>query len=310
MTRQALTLALSNYLHARRWGRFEIVEAPDWRAEGLLFALLGRTPLIVHLHTPTHVLRAYNDEPLDRDARLVSWLERTAARRSTSVTCPAHLLVAELRAQGWLTRDVEIIRYPVDWARFRDEAPPNGSRRVLFVGRLERRKAPERLLHALADLERTGVSGTAVFVGRGSGVRDGLNYGDWVKRLAEDLGVECAFVGEAHWSEVPKLYEDANVVCVPSEFESFSMTAVEGMAAGRPVVVTHRVGAAELFAGHDAHGQVCSGDGDLAEALAAFLDRPDTAATVGAANRALVIATCDADAIAGQREALFRSLVR
>jgi hypothetical protein len=48
----------------------------------------------------------------------------------------------------------------------------------------------------------------------------------------------------------------------------------------------------------------------LAEALAAFLDRPDTAATVGAANRALVIATCDADAIAGQREALFRSLVR
>jgi glycogen synthase len=311
LSRQALLLALSNFLHARRLGRFDVVEGADWRAEGLLFALLRTTPLVTHLHTPTHVLQAYNQEVQDRDARFVSWLERTSARRSRRVTCPAGLLVAELRAQGWLTRHVDVIRYPVEWTRFTKAAmrAPD-TRSILFVGRLERRKAPERILRAVAELDRRGIAANAVFVGRGSGIRDGMNYGAWVEKLARELDVRCSFVGESRWDDIPEIYADAAVVCVPSEFESFSMAAVEGMAAGRPIVVTRTVGAAELLS-DDPHGQVCGGDAEeVADALAPFLAEPDTAAAVGAANRELVISACDPTAIAEQRERLYREIVR
>jgi len=309
-TRQALLLAASNFWHARALGSFDVIEAPDWQAEGLVFALRQRTPVVAHLHTPLHVLKAFNDEPLDLDARCASWLERLAVRRAARITCPARLLVDLLRSQGWLRSEpVDIIRYPVDWRRFAElPAPSATGRSVLYVGRLERRKAPERLLHAVARVRADGNDAEVVFVGRGSGVRDGVDYGEWTRELARRLGVPCTFVGETAWSDVPRRYADSRVVCVPSEFESFSMTAVEGMAAGRPVVVTASVGAAEVL-GADEFGQVVPTDPEgMAKALGRFMSEGDDAAAVGMANRAVVAAECDPDDVARRREDLYRRI--
>jgi glycosyltransferase involved in cell wall biosynthesis len=298
-------LAMSNYWHARRLGRFDVVEAPEWQAEGLLFAVLRRHRLVTHLHTPNFVLSEFEQLPATADLRLADRMERFAARRSAVITSPSELLVRHLRDRGWLgKRQVELVRYPVDWRRF-DVAAASGRPVVLCVGRIERRKAPELAVEALALLRARGVTAELVLAGRSSGYRDGLPYAEWLRQLADHCGVPCRVVGELHWPDIPQLYAGCRVVCVPSRFESFSMAAAEGMAAGAAVVLTEDVGAAELLAGAD-HGQVVAGAAEpLAAALAPFLQDERLAAEVGATNRSTVRAACDPATIAARRVALF-----
>jgi glycogen(starch) synthase len=310
-TERALRRIVANFRYARQLGGFDVVEAPDWQAEGLAFALSTPSRLVTHLHTPEHVLQEFNQETPDRDSRWISRLERTSARRSARVTCPARVLVDHLSRERWLgDRSVDIIRYPVDADRFSDLGDVAATRPlVLYVGRLERRKAPEAIVYALAELRSAGVDAEAVFVGRGSGTRDGQNYGDWVAREAARLEVTCTFAGETAWDDIPAWYAKARVVCVPSVFESFSMTAAEGMAAARPVVMTRTVGASEVIA-HEARGQIISSSEpkELATSLSAFLSDPAAARSVGAANRERVIAECDPARVAEQRVELFEAL--
>jgi glycosyltransferase involved in cell wall biosynthesis len=67
-----------------------------------------------------------------------------------------------------------------------------------------------------------------------------------LKRLAEELGVRCEFLGWRPRDDVARAYAEARVVVVPSRFESFSLVALEAAQAGRPVVISTGAGAAEL----------------------------------------------------------------
>lgn len=308
-TERRLALALSNYWHARSLGRFDAVEAPDWQAEGLVFALLRRR-VVTHLHTPHSVLDEFNFVEQDRDARRADALERWTVRRSAAITCPSQLLVDHLNGKGWLgDRKVKIIRYPVEWSRFGSAtAEPDDPPSVLTVGRIERRKAPERVVEALAVLRSRGIEGTAVFIGRSSGMREGVAYADWLRDLADARGVPCEFRGELMWNEVPAAYAASRVVCAPSEFESFCLAAAEGMAAARPVVMSATVGATEVLARSPNRQIVGPRADELADALARFLLDPEEAAEIGRSNQSLLIAECDPRVVAMLRADLYGSL--
>jgi glycosyltransferase involved in cell wall biosynthesis len=309
-SRVRAVLAISNYRHARMLGRFDVVETPDWQAEGLVFALLQPRRLVTHIHTPHSVLSEFAGDPVTRDLRWADRMERITTRRSALITSPSELVVRHLRDRGWLgKREVKLVRYPVDWARFTADQP-RVQPVVMCVGRIERRKAPELVVDALAQLRDRGIAAQLVLAGRSSGHRDGVPYADWVAERARTSGVPLRVAGEVDWAEIPKMYAACRVVCVPSRFESFSMAAAEGMAAASAVVLTTGVGAAELLAGAEA-GQVVPADAAaLADALAPFLSDEALAEQVGAANRVRVRQACDPDHIAALRVELFRAYCR
>jgi glycosyltransferase involved in cell wall biosynthesis len=308
-SRRRAMLVWSNYRAAKQLGRFDVIEAPDWQAEGLLVGLRRLAPLVVHIHTPHQVLRFYESGQQTVDDRVCNWMERLAARRSSAITSPSQLAVDRLRADGWLgDQAVEIIRYPVDTARFGAVGPARATAQVLAVGRLERRKSPELLIEAAALLKQRGVDVEIQLVGRGSGDRDGLPYAEWVRREAQRLGIDWDRPHELSWTEVTQAYEDAQVVCVCSQFESFSMAAVEGMAAGRPVIATPGIGAAEVLTSEPSQRLPDSKVETIAAAIGRYVDDPGLVAAHGAANRRDVEAQCDPDEVAKQREELFARL--
>ena len=47
--------------------------------------------------------------------------------------------------------------------------------------------------------------------------------------------------------ELIRLYQDCDVFCLPSIDEGFGMAAVEAMAAGKPIIVTHNVGMSDII---------------------------------------------------------------
>ncbi|MFE2409187.1 glycosyltransferase family 4 protein [Kitasatospora sp. NPDC059408] len=92
--------------------------------------------------------------------------------------------------------------------------------------------------------------------------------------------------------ELVDLYRSAEVACVPSLYEGFSLPAAEAMATGTPLVATTG-GAIPEVAGPD--GETClavpPGDADgLAAALGRLLDDPELRERLGAAGRERVLA--------------------
>jgi glycosyltransferase involved in cell wall biosynthesis len=101
--------------------------------------------------------------------------------------------------------------------------------RIGVVGRLERQKRIDLLLHVLRDLRLRGHDATAVIVGAGS-QRDSL------EALAGELGVGdvADFVGLQ--ADVTPWLDSMDAFVMTSEVEPLGLTALEAMARGVPVV--------------------------------------------------------------------------
>ena len=119
---------------------------------------------------------------------------------------------------------------------------------VLFSGRLSVQKGPDLLLEAVPGL--LGYYPHAKFIFAG----DGHMRGDLEAR-AHRLGVAHAtrFVGYRDGTELPELYKACDVVCLPSRNEPFGISALEGWAAGKPVVASQNGGPGE-FIWHNVNG--------------------------------------------------------
>ncbi|MDQ6686416.1 MAG: glycosyltransferase family 4 protein [Actinomycetota bacterium] len=116
--------------------------------------------------------------------------------------------------------------------------------------------------------------------------------GGRTERLIEELGIRdhVRFVNGISEAELVELMGSAEVACVPSLYEGFSLPTAELMACETPLVVS-RAGAIPEVVGADGEcaDLVTPGDvGELEVALAALLDNPARRTAMGRAGRVRV----------------------
>jgi D-inositol-3-phosphate glycosyltransferase len=105
-----------------------------------------------------------------------------------------------------------------------------------------------------------------------------------MRQVCRDNGIEqqVSFAGRVDQTVLPQYYSAADLLALPSVYESFGMVALEALACGTPVVAT-RVGAADDLIRHPATGRLVKGDSVrfLADSIAAVLSQngqdPETA---------------------------------
>ena len=112
-------------------------------------------------------------------------------------------------------------------------------------------------------------------------------------KVFEDLGLtDCvSYVHGVPDQRIVELYSEAEVACVPSLYEGFSLPAIEAMSCGVPLVTTTGGALPEVTG---IHGETCfqvpPGDSDaLAAMLRKVLDDAELRDRVGAAGRERVI---------------------
>ncbi|HET7028028.1 MAG TPA: glycosyltransferase family 4 protein [Candidatus Limnocylindrales bacterium] len=133
--------------------------------------------------------------------------------------------------------DYKVIPNGVDVERYQRAVPiarwQDGTRNILFVGRLEPRKGIVELLKAYRILRKTGCDCRLLVVGSGPLEREARRYVA-TRRLG---GVE--FLGRVTDDEKAQLFKTADVYAAPATGrESFGIVLLEAMAAGTPIVAS------------------------------------------------------------------------
>jgi glycosyltransferase involved in cell wall biosynthesis len=171
---------------------------------------------------------------------------------------------------------------------------------ALFVGRLIPEKCPDDLAAAI-----THVPGlTAVFAG------DSSFTDEYTRRLQSAAGAQARFSGYVYGSDLEELYSSALAFVLPSEVEGLSISLLEAMSFGLPVVVSDIPGNTEALGDPPAGIVFALRDrGALAEALQRLRDDPDLRRRLGSAAADRVRAVYDWDAIAEATLGVYRKAV-
>jgi glycogen synthase len=239
--------------------RPDVVHATEWGATAVGPARWGRAPVVTRLATPTYLVDQLNGVPPTPGALRVSRLEQEQAHRSAAVYGPT-TAIADRVGGDWRLPQVEVIPNPIDLSVVReagasDPAMPLPRRFLAFIGRLEQRKGILELVRALPGVLDRFPDLEVVLIGRDSG-GEGGGVSDELGRHLDPYRGRVHLTGELPRTRALAVLGRAELVVLPSRWESFGYVAVEAMALGRPVVATRAGGFAEIIE-HDRDGWLC-----------------------------------------------------
>ncbi len=243
----------------RTQGPFDVVEMPNWGAEGLCYSLHPRAPLVIRLSTPLAQVSLLKDGRSDRlGLRLACFLEALPARRAAYIIANSRFIAQYCTELYRIpSAELEVISQgiPVPISPPVERQTKVGTVTVLYVGRLEKRKGIDRLLHAIPRVIREAPCCRFVIVGDDIGeAPQGMSYRDYFESFASPAAhAATTFLGYVEESELSQLYADCDVFVAPSLSESFGLIYLEAMARAKPVVAFHTGGVPEVVA-HNRNG--------------------------------------------------------
>jgi len=236
---------------------YDVIHSHYWMS-GLAAETLsdawGGTPIVHMFHTlgemKNRVARS-EDERAGED-RLNG--ERQVLRRADRIVVATLAETTQLRfLYRAENRKMVVIPPGVDTSHFypipSDEAkqfiglqPDN--RMILFVGRIEPLKGVDTLIQAMSCLDLQGLHRPvhlAIIGGDPTALPE--NMSDEMirlQKLCDELlmGGMVIFLGKRGQDTLPYYYSAAEVLVMPSLYESFGMVALEGMACGTPVIAS------------------------------------------------------------------------
>lgn len=278
----------------RRAADFDVVHDNQSLGYGLLAIMRRGMPLAATVHHPISRDRKVELAEATTWRRRLSvarWygfvpMQARVARRIPIVLAVAGTSAADSVADFDLDADqMRVVPLGVDTETFAPSEQRVPGRIVAIASADKPLKGVAHLLEAVAKV-RTDHDVHLELVSH-------LEPGGTTEQRIAELGIADAVhvVSGISDDELAALLASAEVMCVPSLYEGFSLPTVEAMSCGTPVVAS-RAGALPEVVGTDASGAsecallVEPGDAEaLAAAIRTLMDAPDERARMGAAGR-------------------------
>ena len=278
---------------SKRRGEFDVVHDNQTLGYGMLKVERMGFPLVTTIHHPITFDRRVDlaHAPLKKQLPLRRWyaflrMQGRVARKVPQVLTVSESSKRDIAADfGVDPGRIQVIPLGVDEV-FQPPTKPRVPGRIVAMASADTpMKGVATLLEAVAKL-RTERQVELVLVTKPS-------KGGRTEQLIETLGLEgcVTFVHGISDAELVEVMGSAEVACVPSLYEGFSLPTAELMACETPLVVS-RAGAIPEVVGEDGEcaDLVTPGEvGELYDALGALLDDPDRRARMGAAGRRRVL---------------------
>ena len=245
--------------------RHDVIHSHYWLSGAVAQLLHGRwgTPVVQMFHTLGRMKNAVAQRPQERETSRRIAVETDIAHFADALVAATPAEEEQLvRLYGAAPARIHVISPGVDTERFHPIPAVQARERIglcpdrriiLFVGRIEPLKGIDNLLRAIAQI-----------IDRQPGLRDGLCVpvigGDpdrireademaRLQELREELGIGdlVLFLGAKDQDTLQHYYSAAEMVVMPSDYESFGMVALEAMACGTPVIASDVGGLAFLI---------------------------------------------------------------
>ena len=244
---------------------YDILHSHYWMsgiAAESLSDLWAGTPIIHMFHTLGEMKNRIAQSEAEREGEYRIKGEKQVLRRANRITVATMAELTQLRFlyKGDASKMV-VIPPGVDVGHFypipSDEAKSYiglkpEDRMVLFVGRIERLKGVDTLIQAMSCLQLKGdvhPVHLAIIGGDPSASREEMTVEmARLQAMCDDLamGQTVVFLGRRNQDKLPYYYSAAEVLVMPSHYESFGMVALEAMACGTPVIASEVGGLAYL----------------------------------------------------------------
>lgn len=309
------------------WG-LDIVSMPIWDAEGLTAAANLSIPVVTSLHTtyglmlehkPTwredaDFFRHHVQPMLDAEA----WL----FQHSMGIIANSEEVVRSIEANAGIVFDrqrVLVIPHGMsDLPERQDTGTPARDTvgeplRVLYVGRIERRKGLDVALKAMIELLAEGhdlefdvvgqsTTGDPAFRASVQGLLDQAQ----VRGFAERIHLHGAVSDE----RLLRFYANCDLFVAPSRYESFGLVLLEAMRAGKPVVAARVGGMPEVVRDSENGLLFVSEDtDDLARCLRSLVGNATLRKELGQASRAAFLDRFTDDAMASAMIKAYRMVL-
>jgi glycosyltransferase involved in cell wall biosynthesis len=209
---------------------------------------------------------------------LVSTLQRADA----VTACSSYLLQRAAALEPSVAEKGQVIHNGIDLERFEDRTSYSHPRPyILAYGRQMHHKGFDMLLEAFARIRAKHPHVGLILAGEGEA-------GPTLQALAQQLGIakQVHFLGRVTPTGVVRLLNGCLLLAVPSRREPFGIVALEGLAAGKPVLASRVGGIAEFLDGSSNQLVEPTIDG-LAVGLARWLDHTDELQALAEENRSL-----------------------
>lgn len=266
--------ALVRWLLGRGRRRYDIVHADSpWTGACALasaMATVGATRLVI---TPNEVFTPFDLSRGESGIRMAKRAGvRMYGRAADLIVCSSPLEMRDTQSAGLPAEKLTWIYHPVVDEQVSITLPrrPARGRNELGVGYLGRLHAKKNVAMLMDAVGRLDGRASLVVAGRGDAMLE-----NELRRQAELLLPGRAdFVGWVSSGDKAKFLSSIDVLVMPSEYECFGVAAIEALAAGTPVIVSDRVGVADIVRARGA-GQVASATVEsITEALRRYLDDP------------------------------------
>ncbi len=293
----------------------DAVLAPLWRSEGAVCLLDDRFPTVISCVTSQQTLTEI--DPLY--SQLADIEQRLALERHAMAACRylhglTQAVLSKTIGDYGLSPDLHRVIGRGLWDRAAGNRPAGGNGanpvpRLLFVGRIERRKGVDTLLEAVLRLVRDGSELTLTLAGP---LAD-LSFRERFEREAaadQRVAEAVRFAGQVSDRELTQLYAESDIVCAPARYESHGVVLLEAMMFGKAIVTCDSGGISEVVtAGRDA--LVCAAEDApaLAGNVRELLAEPDLRRRLGNAARATFEHRFDASAKAREMDSFLQDVL-
>ena len=236
-----------NLIHSHYWlsGVAGMQLAEDWDIPHMtMFHTLARLKQQARPEEVETPLR------IEYEGRIVSSVDRIAVATPDERDQLARIYGVSRQRMTIVPCGVDLRHFhPLDRQQARASLGLNGKPALLFVGRPDPLKGGEMLIQAASLLQQPA---TVVMVG---GNLEGDPELDRLRVVAREQGMEeeVRFVGAVPQEDLPQFYSAADLMVVPSYYESFGLVAVESLACGTPVIAS-KVGGLQYIVQDGANG--------------------------------------------------------
>lgn len=297
----------------RRISEFDVVHVHQvYFFHGVVATIVSakaRVPVVISPHGVFHPFHK-NKHPLKKSIYTL-----LVERHNLSRAAGFHFSSAaerDLAAETGLVDGGFVIPFAVDLRTGCEVAPflelhPELAGKILvtFLGRLTAIKGLDLVVEAFASVAAEYPDAHLVLAGPDS---EGLGAGLRARAEALGIGSQVCLVGVVTGEVRDALLAASRMLLLTSENESFGVSAVEGMAAGLPVIVSEGVAVQQEVAAAGAGFVVERNAESIAGAIRCLMDS-DTHQRMSANARVLVSTTFAPETMADRLEDMYRSLI-